>query len=222
MMDESRNDIAEQDGGVPFLSRWSRRKLGREVEAPRESEAVPAPVEAEATEAREDDPIDARTGKRRSELSDEDMPDVETLSPDADVSMFFGGQVSQSLRMRALAKVFSNPKYNVWCECAEYAEDYNAFLPMGDIVPHDLKQAIVREADKLYRRLTDKGLRLTPEQAEAHIAAEMRGERVPDLESALAAAQTDETQQGDTDHGMSDVAADEPAGRMPPPDKEAL
>ncbi len=224
MMDESRNDIAEQDGGVPFLSRWSRRKLGREVEAPRESEPMEAPVAAEAaaSEVRDDDPIDARTGKRRSELSDEDMPDVETLSPDADVSMFFGGQVSQSLRMRALAKVFSNPKYNVWCECAEYAEDYNAFLPMGDIVPHDLKQAIVREADKLYRRLTDKGLRLSPEQAEAHIAAEMRGERVPDLESTLAAAQTDEMQQGDTDHGMSDVTADEPAGRMPPPDKEAL
>src|SRR5690554_8016286 len=116
MMDESRNDIAEQDGGVPFLSRWSRRKLGREVEAPREAESVGERVAAEAavaaSEVRDDDPIDARTGKRRSELSDEDMPDVETLSPDADVSMFFGGQVSQSLRMRALAKVFSNPKYN--------------------------------------------------------------------------------------------------------------
>lgn len=228
MIDESRNDVAEEDGGVPFFSRWSRRKLGRELEAPTESDARTVPValateaEAQTDAARQDDPVDARTGKRRSELSDEDMPDVDSLKPDADVSMFFGGQVSQSLRMRALAKVFSNPKYNVWCECAEYAEDYNAFLPMGDIVPHDLKQAIVREADKLYRRMTDKGLRLSPEQAQAHVAAEMRGESVPDLESTLAAEQGGETQGRDVDYGISDVAADEPAGRMPPPDKEAL
>jgi hypothetical protein len=136
--------------------------------------------------------------------------------------MFFGKQVSQSLRMRALARVFSNPKYNVWCECAEYAEDYNAYLPMGDIVPHDLKSAIAREADKLYKRLTDKGLRLSPEQAEAHVAAEMRGERVADLEATLAAEQAGEREERDADHGMSDVAAEQPAGRTPPPDKEAV
>lgn len=171
-------DTVDADG-MPFFSRWSRRKLGREdapEDAPEVIESAPEVAAQAEIEDEVSDPIDPRTGKPRSELTDDDMPDVETLDANADVSMFFGGKVSAVLRNRALAKVFSNPKFNVWCVCAEYAEDYTNFTPMGDIVPHDLKQAIAREAGKLYERLTEKGLQITPEQAEARMAAQFRGE----------------------------------------------
>jgi hypothetical protein len=230
MRDEQRIATVDEQEGIPFLSRWSRRKLGREVDDPQGVEPVEQQVtaavqaEGETAAAVDDDPIDPRTGKRRSELSDEDMPELESLTVDSDVSMFFGGKVSPALRMQALSKIFSNPKYNVWCVCAEYAEDYTNFTPMGDIVPHDLKSAIAREAGKLYQRLTAKGLQLTPEQAEAHIAAEMRSESVPDLELKLAAEQgVDLNQQGDADHGMSAAATDETIARgVPPASNEAL
>lgn len=177
-----------------FLSRWSRRKRGLEVEEPVapvvvEPQVAAAPV---ADPAEEHDPVDPRTGKRLSELTDEDMPDVESLTAESDVSMFMAKNVSNALRMRALNKIFMSPQFNVYCLCAEYAEDYTNFTPLGDIVPHDLKSAIAREAGKLYERLTGHGVTVSKEELESRIAAQFRGEPTPDLEAEyLARAERD-------------------------------
>jgi hypothetical protein len=181
----------QSEGG--FLSRWSRRKRGLEVDEPAVQPVVPAPV-AVAEEPPVNDPIDARTGKRMSELTDEDMPDVETLNADSDVSMFMAKNISAALRMRALNKIFMSPKYNVYCLCAEYADDYTNFTPLGDVVPHDLKSAIAREAGKLYERLTGRGVAVSQEELEARVAAQFRGEKTIDLEAEyLARAERDGT-----------------------------
>ena len=219
---DAASDLAGEDGGLTFFSRWSRRKRGLDVaemppEAPADAsnpctsnppsalvaapamqpDAVatmagtgaqtdPQPIDA-ATDPMcgggvpaddPSDPIDPRTGKRMSELTDADMPDLETLDENADLRAFMAANVSSALRMKALTRVFHTPKFNQVCLCAEYADDYTNFLPMGDIVPHDLQQAIVREAGKLVERLTGQGVEITPEQARAQIAAEFRGERV--------------------------------------------
>ncbi len=183
---------------LPFLSRWSRLKRGDAVVAPVEAtlHETPepgldngsnmAPVGADASQVVVDEPqppaerIDPRTGKPISELTDEDMPDLETLDQDSDLSVFMAGKVSQALRMKALTKVFHSTKFNQVCLCAEYADDYTNFLPLGDIVPHDLKQAIVREGGKLLQRFAERGLQITPEEAEARAAAEFRGEAMPE------------------------------------------
>lgn len=209
-------DTPDDPGGAAgFLSRWSRRKLGRE---PRDAEPVappsplpesqPAALEAaeqapvaEAVPEVDPDPIDPRTGKRYSELTDEDMPPLETLDQNSDLSMFLARNVSNALRMKALTRVFHTSKFNQICICAEYAEDYTNFTPLGDIVPHDLKQAIAREAGKLYERLTGKGFKVTPEEVEKHIAASMRGESVPDLERVLPRVEPE----------IADAAADDEA-----------
>ncbi|MCC5857739.1 MAG: DUF3306 domain-containing protein [Ectothiorhodospiraceae bacterium] len=164
-----------------FLSRWSRRKAGLESEASETHDTAPAvPVEttAEETGVRRD----PRTGKPLDELTDEDMPDIETLDQDSDLSAFMGRNISPTLRMKALSKVFQSAKYNKVCLCAEYAEDYTNFTPLGEMVPHDLKQAIVREAGKLRESLSERGLEISPEEAESRVAAEYRGERLPDVE----------------------------------------
>lgn len=172
---------AEAEAGT-LLSRWSRRKRGLEVAEPVEPVVV-APAVAAAEVEVDEEPIDPRTGKRMSELTDEDMPDVETLTSDSDVSMFMAKNISAALRMRALNKIFMSPKYNVYCLCAEYADDYTNFAPLGDIVPHDLKSAIVREAGKIYERLTGQGVAVPREELEERIAAQFRGEKTPDLEA---------------------------------------
>lgn len=190
-MNEPRLSAADAEAGG-FLSRWSRRKRGLEVD-----ERVDAPVVAPAAEVVavpevDNDPVDPRTGKRMSELTDEDMPDVETLSADSDVSMFMAKNISSALRTRALNKIFMSPKYNVYCLCAEYADDYTNFTPLGDIVPHDLKSAIAREAGKLYERLAGQGVTVSQEELEARVAAQFRGEKTPDLEAEyLARAERD-------------------------------
>lgn len=169
-----------------FLVRWSRRKLGAETEpGPVEQPLIDASVaDAPVIEAglkSEPEPIDPRTGKPMSELTDEDMPPIDTLNTESDLRCFMSGKVSQALRMKALTKVFHSPKYNQVCICAEYADDYTNFVPMGDIVPHDLKQAIAREAGKLLQRLAAQGFEMTSEQAQARIASEFRGERLEPL-----------------------------------------
>jgi hypothetical protein len=177
---------AETAEALPFLTRWSRRKLGQDVPDvdPQTHEATPAmAAEVPAVIDPPGERIDPRTGKPISELTDEDMPDIESLDENSDLAAFMASKVSNALRMKALTRVFHTAKFNQVCLCAEYADDYTNFTPLGDIVPHDLKQAIVREAGKLVERLTQEGLEITPEQAQARVAAEFRGERLPDIEA---------------------------------------
>jgi len=144
-----------------FFERWSRRKAGRRQGEllPDEPEGLSDPdLPGEQTDAqpqREEAPvrIDARTGKPFDELTDADMPDVESLSQDSDVSMFLARNISPTLRRQALRKLFHMPKFNKVSLCAEYAGDYTTWQPIGDVVPHDWKRAITREAERARQKL---------------------------------------------------------------------
>lgn len=222
--DRSVSARAPDDEALPFLARWSRRKRGLEsaeaADALR-SECSESPVTASMVTADADpdhtvvgceaaatgsaapaERIDPRTGKPMSELTDEDMPDLETLDQDSDLSAFMAEKVSQALRMRALTRVFHSAKFNKVCLCAEYADDYTNFTPLGEIVPHDLKQAIVREGGKLLQRFAERGLKITPDEAEARAAAEFRGERVPEPDWAQIAMEAEQP-------GVADQTGDE-------------
>jgi hypothetical protein len=165
-----------QDEG--FLGRWSRRKrLARqgmvepEPEPPADATGEAAAIMAaprEVAPAQGDEPAQ----RPLDELTDEDMPPLESLTDTSDVSMFMSRQVSAALRMKALSRVFHSSRYNKICLCAEYAEDYNQYTPLGSIVPHDLKTAIAREAESLRERLLARGQTLSFEDAQARIVAE--------------------------------------------------
>ena len=105
----------------------------------------------------EDERIDARTGKRYADLTDEDMPPLESLGPESDYSMFMARNVSSALRNRALKRLFAAPEFNRICLCAEYAEDYTNFTPLGGIVPHDMARQIAVNAERAARKLAEAG-----------------------------------------------------------------
>ncbi|MEX0730842.1 MAG: DUF3306 domain-containing protein [Aquisalimonadaceae bacterium] len=199
---------SEPDPGAGFIGRWSRRKT--EVSRGEVVEELPAVADAgEDVESEEDagPRIDPRTGKEFDELTDEDMPPVESLDTSSDLSVFMARNISPALRMKALSKVFHQPQYNVICVCAEYADDYTNFEALGDIVPHDMKSAIAREAEKLRQRLLGRGEEITPEEAEARIVQETRGERPQDFpdDEELHKWNTEVTaQDGDEDDNESD------------------
>lgn len=155
------------------LSRWARRKeqARRGISEPEPAPSAP-PVEAAAGPSAEAVRIDARTGKPYDELTDEDMPPIESLDTNSDLSVFMAKNISPLLRTAAFSKVFHSTHYNQYCLCAEYAEDYNQFTPLGDIVPHDLKETIVREAGRLRELMLERGKELSQEEAEAQIMAE--------------------------------------------------
>lgn len=172
--------VAEQDRSDDFLSRWSRRKSAAQKDAVPDEPPVASEPLAEQEVAAPKDPgerIDPRTGKRYDELTDEDMPPLETLDESSDLSVFMVRNVSPALRTRALGKVFRSAKYNKVCQLCEYSGDYTKFQPLGDLITHDMKAAIAREAEKLRRRLLAVDQEISPEEAEARVRDEMLNRR---------------------------------------------
>jgi hypothetical protein len=159
--DRHQGSGAEVPGDPGFLSRWSRRK--QEVRVGRTPEPEPqAPPDEQRSEeatgpAEPCERIDPRTGKPVSELTDEDMPALESLTQDSDYSIFLAPKVSEQLRTVALRKLFHMPCFNKICLCAEYAEDYTSYEPLGEIVTHDMRQAIEREAQRLAEAVRSSG-----------------------------------------------------------------
>lgn len=109
----------------PFARRWSRRK--REAVGPSEPDEPVAPL----TEGKPDGDKPA--------LTDEDMPPVEALTEDTDVSGFFSEGVSESVRRAALRRLFHMPKFQLRDGLDDYDDDFRSFTPLGDIVTSDMR-----------------------------------------------------------------------------------
>lgn len=146
----------EQDAdGV--LGRWSRRKV-----AARAGDTPPEPADQPVTT---EPPADTEADDARPTLTDEDMPAIDTLKPDSDVSGFLSPGVSDALRRKALRALFHTSRFNVKDGLDDYDDDYTLLQPLGDTMTHDLR----RQNDRLAERQ-----RIKDEQAaaESETAAE--------------------------------------------------
>lgn len=219
---EPTRDTGGDDAPVEFLQRWSRRKSAAAHGLPEDDgvEAVSTEI-GEAAEAGAEahepvapgDRLDPRTGKRFDDLTDADLPDPDTLDESSDLRAFMARNISPSLRIKALTRVFHSAKYNKVCLCAEYADDYTSFEPLGDVVPHDLKAAVVREAGKLRAWLLESGEEISPQDAEARVLREMRAR--PETRRAYSASDGALEPQNETAQGVE--AVPERAGRSAAP-----
>ena len=68
---------------------------------------------------------------KREDLTDADMPPVESLDAGADVGAFLSPKVSDALRKRALRAVFRQARFNVRDGLDDYDEDFTAFPPLA-------------------------------------------------------------------------------------------
>jgi hypothetical protein len=115
-----------KDNGDGFLHRWSQRKLalqqgGETVEdTPAAAEAAP-PAGMLANETVPAESPDAAAAK---ELTDADMPALDSLDEHSDYSGFLSPRVSEVLRRQALRKLFHLPAFNVTDGLNDYDEDY--------------------------------------------------------------------------------------------------
>ena len=69
--------------------------------------------------------------EKRDDLTDADMPPVESLDAGADVGAFLSPKVSEALRKRALRAVFRQARFNVRDGLDDYDEDFTAFPPLA-------------------------------------------------------------------------------------------
>ena len=132
-----------------ILSRWSRRKLQDPEINEREDQALDAQVREELEK------IAAPTIEPPPELTDADMPALETLDEDSDYSGFMSSGVSDELRKMALRKLFSAPGFNVRDGLDEYDDDYTKFEKLGDVVTCDMKHQMEMEAMKKLQQEED-------------------------------------------------------------------
>lgn len=129
------------DGAGDFLARWSRRKL----EA-RATDAEPASIPAETSPAAcSPDGAAVQPAEPQRELTDADMPPLETLGADSDYAVFMSPGVSDGLRRLALRKLFKQPDFNVTDGLNDYDHDYTRFASLGSVVTHEMKRMLLRE-----------------------------------------------------------------------------
>ena len=150
------------------LRRWSRRKREavREKEAAEEArgrDASRAPSEAvqDAREPAGDAPAPAAVEEK--DLTDEDMPPIDSLDENSDYSGFLSPGVSERLRRRALRKLFMSAVFNVRDGLDDYDEDFTNFEALGDIVTSDMRHQAEAEAERARHARADTGPADLPE-----------------------------------------------------------
>ena len=129
-----------------FASRWSRRKQ----EVAKESESVVEDVAVEEEIIIDEETLAEQRLEKLNALTDEDMPDIETLNEDSDFSGFMSTGVSETLRKMALQKLFHGKSYNVRDGLDEYDGDYTSFEKLDpSVITCDMKHLLEVEAEKL-------------------------------------------------------------------------
>ena len=140
---DTRDQPGEGNSDEDFLSRWSRRK-----QADGKDNAQPATVPAAtAVDRQARKAVPEVDEDPRQELTDADMPPLESLDSDSDFSLFMSPGVSEQLRAQALRKLFHLPAFNVTDGLNDYDEDYTQFAGLGNVVTQEMKRMLKRELE---------------------------------------------------------------------------
>ena len=175
--------------GESFLERFNRRKLEARNK-PTVADTTPPDI-ADDVQRSPDDDLQAEAA---TELTDADMPPLDTLDESSDYSGFLSEKVSETLRRAALRKLFHSSAFNVIDDMDDYAEDFTTFGALGDIVTSDMRHQVEVEARK---------------RAEAVKQAMLEGTDVDDTEP------DDDAVEKDTDAAMNTQAVITDESRLP-------
>jgi hypothetical protein len=182
------DDNSDEDGDESFLGRWSRLKAEAREREVSPASAPGAPGSAEPPEAVAEASPDAPPPAV-------ELPDLETLDQDSDYSAFLTPGVDAALRKRALRKLFSSPKFNVFDGLDTYRDDFTGFPPLGDVVTADMRHHLERLARELVAATEGTPPTASPAAAAAGTTAGVRS----DTQQGPAASPPDHTEDDD-DH----------------------
>ena len=142
----------EQSPATNFVTRWSRLKheAKHNIESTATTDTV---VEANEVDGKSETPVKI--------LTDEDMPDIKTLTPDSDYTDFLSPGVSETLRKLALRKLFHCEAFNICDGLDDYDDDFTQFKKLGDIVTSDMKHQIELKAQRISEQLLQEKAQLS-------------------------------------------------------------
>ena len=127
-----------------FLSRWSRRKAGKQddaLEPAKEVTQSPVPIDSEAKAADLEAP---------PPLTLEDVEKIDHLAPD--FSAFMNPDVDPAVKQAALKKMFTDPHFNVMDGLDIYIGDYSKPDPLP---PGMLERMVQSDMLKLFEKTDD-------------------------------------------------------------------
>lgn len=222
--------MSDREGSRSFLDRWSARKrqneqadseLATAADVYDSASAQPAsdnglsveqadpsntlhPLATEPLDPNQQNPQALNQEQADAPLlTDDDMPPIESLSSDSDLSGFFSKGVSTALKRAALRHVFQQPQFNVRDGLNDYDGDYTVFEPLGDTVTSDMKWHVAR---KERERLEAEAREL---ELQERLAMEQQEHDDQEIEPEPATAE--EPGAGDSDMSNSEAEQDEAA-----------
>ena len=180
-------DKPEED----FLARWSRKKGELEPS----SDPIEMPDDNPLADDQQLKAQPEQAEQQAQNLTDEDMPPIESLDESSDYSGFLSPGVSDELRQLALRKLFRSAKFNVRDGLDDYDDDFSSFAALGDIVTSDMKHQL-ELAEERKREAEDHESAIMEEQAD-----------VPDKinEDQVAEQDDNESNMDDIDHKDEDI-----------------
>jgi Protein of unknown function (DUF3306) len=163
MAGNHRHDSPGPDAGAPgFLARWSARKR-----AGVSSEEVAPPDDTRETPVEGAGAHPSATGGAQKALTDQDMPDLESLNEESDYSGFLSPGVSDGLQRLALRKLFGAAKFQLRDGLDDYDTDYNLLQPLRRVLAGVTQDELAQQLQRATEKLTVSG-----EVAAAHTADE--------------------------------------------------
>lgn len=207
------SETTPQQSKGGFAARWSRKKHAAsksEHEGSEEEVSLmsgPDPVATPSVSEPLEDELDRETKLAQlNALTDEDMPNLDSMNEQADFSQFMSTSVSEGLRKLALRKLFHGEAYNIRDGLDEYDGDYTYFEKLDPTtITADMKHMMAVEEEKLKRLEAEAALEeaaLDDADDDAEIAQEA-GDDTAELEDI-----TEEQDIVEND-ALADVDADE-------------
>lgn len=201
--------VAVKDN-TSFYSRWSQRKAEQQTlteETPQEAPLESIDSSSTPSDTNLDPHLDNSSIAVQEDtapaLTDEDMPDVETLTKDSDFNQFFSPGVSEELRKLALRKLFFLPEFNIRDGLNDYDDDFSKMPELTKAVVdklrswvNDKQEDLEEELDEHLSETThDRTSELQPDDLEpAH-----ERKKAPPSSEHLALDYSDESDLGDAD-----------------------
>ena len=177
--------VTESRDGEPFLNRWARRKSVARTGGDADTAADESPVEEqEITDA-----AAAGEDSQAPELTDEDMPILDSIDENTDMSGFFSPKVTRAVKKAALRKFFHSPVFNIVDGLDDYDDDFRNFEALGDIITSDMRGMMEREAERAREAMAKDGQ-----------------EGATPSPSDVRAAQDDDAEEKDREDGPSEIA----------------
>lgn len=141
--------IPEDASDAGFVSRWSRLKH----EAEENAGSAVAEDSTSDNAAADNSDLELKQESSAGILTDDDMPDIESLTPDSDYADFLSPGVSEELQKLALRKLFLSEVFNIRDGLDEYDGDYTQFEKLGGVVTCDMQHQLELEAQRKAQQL---------------------------------------------------------------------